>query len=102
MLIRDAEERDAEAMAQVLVTSYRQAHAGQVPPDYLISSLSYEESARNWARALRRAHPSAARECILVAELDGQLVGVAMGGPVQTGIAEPGQEPDTIADLHVL
>ena len=102
MLIRDAEERDAEAMARVLVTSYRQAHADQLPPDYLLSSLSYEESARNWARTLRRAHASAAREAVLVAELDGQLVGVAMGGPVRTSFVEPGQDPDTIADLHVL
>jgi ribosomal protein S18 acetylase RimI-like enzyme len=102
MLIRDAEERDAAAMAQVLVTSYRQAHADQLPPDYLLSSLKYEDSARNWARTLRRAHPSAAREAVLVAELDGQLVGVAMGGPVRTSLAEPDQDPDTIADLHVL
>jgi L-amino acid N-acyltransferase YncA len=103
MLIRDAEERDAEAMAQMHVTSYRQAHADQLPPDYLLSSLSYEESARNWARTLRRAHASAARECVLVAtEPDGQIVGVAMGGPVRTSIVAPGQEPDMIADLHIL
>jgi GNAT superfamily N-acetyltransferase len=102
MLIRDAEERDAGAMAHVLVTSYRQAHADQLPPDYLLASLSYEESARNWARTLRRAHASASRECILVAELDSRLVGVAMGGLLRTSIVEPGQDADTIADLHVL
>ena len=45
--------------------------------------LTYEESERNWVRALCELSESTeTRECLFVAENDdGDLIGVAMGGP---------------------
>jgi len=82
MRIREAELRDAAAMARVSVDSYRSAHRDQVPEESLMK-FTYEESERNWARTLREFNESAEREeYIYVAENDeGLLIGVAMGGP---------------------
>ena len=82
MSIREAELRDAAAMARVSVDSYRAAHRDQIPEESLMQ-FTYEESERNWARTLREFNESAEREeYIYVAENDeGLLTGVAMGGP---------------------
>ena len=82
MRIREAELRDAAAMARVSVDSYRNAHRDQIPEESLMQ-FTYEESERNWARAIREFSESAERqEYIYVAENDeGLLIGVAMGGP---------------------
>src|SRR5881409_2616104 len=82
MKIREAELRDAAAMARVSVDSYRSAHRDQVPEESLMK-FTYEESERNCARTLREFNESAEREeYIYVAENDeGLLTGVAMGGP---------------------
>jgi len=82
MSIREAELRDAAAMARVSVDSYRAAHRGQIPEESLMQ-FTYEESEHNWARALRELSESAEREeYIYVAENDaGNLIGAAMGGP---------------------
>ncbi len=83
MRVRVAEERDADDLAQVVVTTYRGAHRDQLPQDYLLSSLTYEQSAHNWRRTLHRLHgDAAARERVFLAEdTEGRAVGVAMGGP---------------------
>ena len=82
MKIREAELRDAPAMARVMVDSFRSAHRDQIPEKSLMS-LTYEISERNWARAMRKFSKSARRrEYIYVAENDtGELIGIAMGGP---------------------
>jgi ribosomal protein S18 acetylase RimI-like enzyme len=82
MSIREAELRDATAMARVSVESYRAAHRDQIPEESLMQ-FTYEESERNWARTLRELEPSAERtKYIYVAEdEEGLLFGVAMGGP---------------------
>jgi GNAT superfamily N-acetyltransferase len=83
MKIREAELRDAAALARVMVDSFRSAHRNHLPEEYLMRWLTYEESERNWARALCELSESTeTRECIFVAENDdGNLIGVAMGGP---------------------
>ncbi len=82
MKIREAQQGDAAAMARVIVDSYRSAHRDHIPEESLMK-FTYEESERNWARALRKLGGSSeSRECIYVAEDDaGDLTGVAMGGP---------------------
>ncbi len=97
MKIREAELRDAAAMARVSVDSYRAAHRDQIPEASLMQ-FTYEESERNWARAIRELSESAERqEYIYVAENDeGLLVGVAMGGP------ERSNHPLYTGEIYVL
>ena len=85
MRIREAELRDAAAMARVMVDSFRSAHRDHIPEESLMK-LTYEESERNWARTLGELSGSdETGECIFVAENDaGDLIGVAMGGPEGT------------------
>ena len=52
MKIREARLGDEAAMARVSVDSYRAAHRDQIPEESLMQ-FTYEESERNWARALR-------------------------------------------------
>jgi len=82
MKIREAQQGDAAAMARVIVDSYRSAHRDHIPEESLMR-FTYEESERNWARALRElSRSSESKEHIYVAEDDaGGLIGVAMGGP---------------------
>ncbi len=82
MKIREAELRDAAAMARVSVDSYRAAHRDQIPEASLMQ-FTYEESERNWARAIREFSEADERqEYIYVAENEvGLVIGVAMGGP---------------------
>ena len=82
MRIREAELRDAAAMARVSVDSYRSAHRDHIPEESLMQ-FTYGESEHNWARTLRELSDSAERtEYIYVAENnEGLLIGAAMGGP---------------------
>ena len=82
MRIREAELRDAAGLARVMVDSFRSAHRDYIPEESLMK-LTYEESERNWARALSELSGSTeSMEYIFVAENDaGDLIGVAMGGP---------------------
>lgn len=79
---REAELRDAAAMARVSVDSYRAAYRDQIPEASLMQ-FTYEESERNWARAIRELSEADERqESIYVAENEERLIiGVAMGGP---------------------
>jgi GNAT superfamily N-acetyltransferase len=82
MSIREAELRDAAALARVMVDSFRSAHRNHLPEKSLME-LTYEESERNWARTLGELSESTeSKECLFVAANDaGELIGVAMGGP---------------------
>ena len=82
MKLPESELRDAAAMARVSVDSYRAAHRDQIPEASLMQ-FTYEESERNWARAIGELSASDERqEYIYVAENEeGRIIGVAMGGP---------------------
>ena len=82
MNIHEAMPGDEAAMARVSVDSYRAAHRDHIPEESLML-YTYEESERNWARALRELSEATERqEYIYVAENDaGNIIGVAMGGP---------------------
>ena len=97
MRIREAERSDAAAMARVMVDSFRSAHRDHLP-EASLTNLSYEESERNWARALRELSETDERtEYIYVAENDaGDLIGLAMGGP------ERSSHPLYLGEIYVL
>jgi ribosomal protein S18 acetylase RimI-like enzyme len=90
MIIRAAHEADAPAMGQVMVEAYLAAHRDQMPADAWTKRAQEwtpEESARGWARTLHAiAAGERLHECIYVAvDDDGDLVGLAMGGPANEG-----------------
>ena len=97
MRIREAKLRDAASMARVSVDSYRAAHRDQIPEASLMQ-FNYEESERNWARAIRELSEAAERqEYIYVAENEeGLIIGVAMGGP------ERSHHPLYTGEIHFL
>ena len=82
MRVRKAQESDAAALAHVLVDSMRSAHRDHIPEASLMK-LTYEESERNWARALREINETTeSEEWVYIAEDDAETpVGVAMSGP---------------------
>jgi GNAT superfamily N-acetyltransferase len=87
MIIRVAHEADAPTMGQVMVATYLAAHRDQMPAEAWAKRAQEwtpEVSAQGWARTLREiAAGERLHECIYVAvEEDGDLVGLAMGGPV--------------------
>ena len=97
MRIREAELGDAAAMARVSVDSYHAAHRDQIPEASLMQ-YTYEESERNWARAIRELSEADERqEYIYVAENEeGLIIGVAMGGP------ERSHHPLYTGEIHFL
>jgi GNAT superfamily N-acetyltransferase len=103
MLIRVAREADAAAMAHVMVDTYMAAHRDQMSPEAWAKRAqewTYADSEQGWARELRAiAADASPQECIYVAEADGELVGLAMGGPAKTeGLPHTGE----IYALYVL
>jgi GNAT superfamily N-acetyltransferase len=73
--IRPARPEDAAAIARVQVDSYRSAHAGILPQDYL-EQLSCDDQESNWLELLTSGTP----DVILVAATgDSRLAGYARG-----------------------
>jgi GNAT superfamily N-acetyltransferase len=97
MMIRAAREADAPAMGRVMVDTYLAAHRDQMPAEVWArraQEWTYAESEQGWARTLREiADDPDAQDCIYVAEEpDGDLVGLAMGGPAKTeGLTRTGE-----------
>src|ERR1700737_3403553 len=87
--IRPATPDDAEAIAHVHVQSWLTTYAGIVPQAYL-STLDETARTASWREWL------ALTVKVLVAELDGQIVGFASGGPLR----EPLQNYD--AELYAI
>ena len=87
MLIRAAREADALAMGHVMVATYLAAHRDQIPAKAWTKGAQEwtpEASGAAWARTLRQiAAGQRHGKCIFVAEdQGGDLVGLAMGGPM--------------------
>jgi GNAT superfamily N-acetyltransferase len=83
--IRAATERDAAAISQVHVQSWRTTYAGIVPEAYL-ATLNEAQRALQWQEWLTRGTE------VYIADLDGEIVGFISGGairePIQTYDAE--------------
>jgi ribosomal protein S18 acetylase RimI-like enzyme len=79
--VRHAHLEDAAAMARAFVDSYHAGHRGQMP-DWLIATRTYTASEAGWRRTLAEmADEPDPERCVLVAESDGEVAGVVMGGP---------------------
>lgn len=78
MLVRDAVDRDAGAIAQVHVETWQVSYRGVVPDGWL-DALSVPARAERWRRILA-AHAGTG-QCIVVAETEGGVVGFANAGP---------------------
>ncbi len=72
--IRDAVPGDAEAIAQIHVSSWREAYAGILPEDYL-AGLSIEKHTAFWKREL-----AGGESITLVSEREGSITGWVSGG----------------------
>jgi len=103
MIIRAAREADAPAMGQVMVATYLAAHRDQMPVEAWakrVQEWTPPVSAQGWARTLREiAAGERLHECIYVAvEEDGNLVGLAMGGPAN---AEEQSQTGAVYALYI-
>ncbi len=79
-LLREPDVADAVAIARVHVRAWQAAYGGGLMPDDYLESLSIEERADNWNRALEQ--PLRPRRARLVLEDDGgTIVGFILVGP---------------------
>ncbi len=96
MVIRSARVEDASALARVIVDTCRSAHRAHVPEAYWqkrFGEWTYEDSEHNWRRSLGEiASGQNPRECTYVAVDphaegvgDGEVIGLAAGGPAKAG-----------------
>ena len=77
--IRAATSEDAEAIAQVIIDTWRDAYRGMVP-DAVLANLSHQEFTANYRQALEK--PQTGVLMTLVAEDErGQVVGVVSTAP---------------------
>lgn len=74
-IIRAANLADAEAIAEVHVTSWRESYEGIVPKA-ILDALSVSERTERWRGILAQV----GRQPVHVAEQEGRLVGFAQGG----------------------
>jgi len=87
LAVRPATVGDVPAMARVHVQSWRETYRGLMPDSVLDDPHLVGAREQFWAAAL--TDPRYAQNRAAVAELDGELIGVAMSGPVLE--AGPGQ-----------
>ena len=80
-LIRNAEVKDAAAIAHVHVQSWLTTYAGLVPAEYL-ASLNEAERIPLWQEWLQRDIS------VYVAEVEGVVVGFASGGPLREALGD--------------
>lgn len=91
-ILREAKRDDVSAIAHVHVEAWRSTYRHLLPADYL-DRLSVGERAEQWAHALDGADPA---RPVIVAEVDGRLLGFASGGPERTG------NPDFPGELYAI
>ena len=85
MRIREAEPRDAKAIAEIHVRSWQAAYRGQLTDDYL-NGMSVDERLEQHRRSLEEPR---AEWRTWVADDDGQVAGFAVTGPSEDADAEP-------------
>ena len=94
MKIRQAKLQDAQAIARVMVDTWRTTYAGIVADSFL-QSLSYQERETRWRELL--AIEEAGERFTWVAEDDeGRIVGYISGGAERSG-EEPGYSGELYA-----
>jgi ribosomal protein S18 acetylase RimI-like enzyme len=95
--IRDATLDDAPALARVIITATQAAFHGRVP-ERCLNWLTEDESAANWRRALGTGGMPEGTFLVVAADVDGLVVGYAMGGRSE---ADPGYDGE-LKQLQVL
>jgi ribosomal protein S18 acetylase RimI-like enzyme len=85
MRIREAEPKDAQAIAEVHVRSWQAAYRGQLTDEYL-DGLSVEERLEQHRRSLEQPR---AEWRTWVADHEGTVTGFAVTGPSEDADAEP-------------
>jgi ribosomal protein S18 acetylase RimI-like enzyme len=95
--VRVAWSADADAIAAVQVSGWRDAYAGLLPPEVL-ESLDRDRFAEQWARSLTK--PADARNRVLVALERNDVRGFAVTGPGTDPDADPVTDGE-IAELLV-
>ena len=73
VIIRNAVQTDAPALAAVHVQSWLETYPG-IMPQQKLDSLNLDASGRNWSNAI------ATCDAVMVAELDGTIIGFVSGG----------------------
>ncbi len=91
--IRPAQVADAEGIASVHVKTWQHAYRGQIPDDYL-DGMSIERRTARWRELL--ADPTAYGR-VLVAELDGRIVGFCGIGRSRDADAD-----DAVGELYAI
>ena len=96
-MIRDALPKDAQGIAQVHVRSWQQAYRELLPSDFLDSlSATLPRREAYWRDAITRREGD-----VLVAELDGQVVGWIAVGPCRDQ-DRSGAESGEVQAIYVL
>src|SRR5581483_4275740 len=100
VVVREATTDDAEAIAQVHVASWQAAYRGLVP-DPVLDSLSVEHRAARWREWFAGESPNQPElGCVLVAELDGAVVGFANAGPCRD--EDAGEQTGELRAIYVI
>lgn len=82
-MIRQAKTEDAQAIAEIHVTSWQAAYEGLLPDEFL-QNLSIERRLQMWQQILEGA-----QSFTWVAEVDGRLLGFVNCGPSRDKDADP-------------
>lgn len=85
VVIRPLRAGDADALALVHVTSWRETYGGLVPEE-MYGEAALEQRRSMWTGAIERTLAGQARSTVRVAEVDGRIVGFASAGPSRPGI----------------
>jgi GNAT superfamily N-acetyltransferase len=85
LVIRPLRDGDADPLAVVHVTSWRETYAGLMPEE-MFDDRALVQRRAFWSEAITRTLSGEARSTVRVAELEGRIVGFASAGPSRPGI----------------
>lgn len=91
-IIRPAQLSDARAIGMVHLDTWRSTYTPLVPEGFL-DQFNYTEREQTWRARLSNTQ---AQQHVFVAEIDGQIVGFASGGPSRT------DDPPYTAEVYAL
>lgn len=93
-VVRDATVEDAAGIARVHTRTWQRAY-DHVFPTHRLAGLVEEHRAEQWREWLSSPRP---RRHVLVADMDGDIVGFASVGPSE----DPEANPDVVGELYAI